>query len=225
MCGRIGKLSKDTRRLIREIGEDEYWRRVEVWRAADDHAGGTLGYNVKPTQTISFVIEDGDGIPVGKIGRWGLEPRWVRDPKALKSPLFNARSESVTEKPSFRDAVKDSRCIVLADFFYEWQARPDAKTKQPWMIRRQDQAPLLLAGLWAEHDWGASFTILTTTPNELMRPIHDRMPVILDPLGADRWLDRQVKDPRAVEDLMRPCSSEQLEAQALTKAVGDWPPA
>lgn len=225
MCGRIIKDGKEI------MGDGDFNRslarqRQLFWKTwlADREAGGAHGYNLKPTERISFVRSDDSGEPIGLVGRWGLEPRWIRDPKQLKTPLFNARSETAAEKPSFRDAIKHDRCVILVDAFYEWQAITGQAKKQPWVIRRADGEPMILAGLCASHEWGESFTILTTSPNTLMAPIHDRMPVVLDPDSLEHWLDPATTDPREIEDLLRPCPPDWLEAKPLIGPVGDWPP-
>lgn len=218
MCGRMGKIDKAVQALIDELGVDGFYRRILT--AMQE---GKLGFSLAPTEQIAFVAQP-HGVETTLVGRWGLEPGWVRDPAQVKGSLFNARAESAAEKPSFRDALRRARCIVPVSGFYEWQVIPGAKRKQPYWITRSDGRPLLFAGLYALHEWGASFTILTTAPNGLMEPIHARMPVVLDPVDVDRWLDHKVTDSRAVEDLMRPCPSEWLVAKALTRPVGEGEP-
>lgn len=214
----MGKIDKAVQALIDELGVDRFYRRILT--AMQE---GKLGFNLAPTEQIAFVAQP-HGVETTLVGRWGLEPGWVREPGQVKGTLFNARAESVAEKPSFRDALRRARCIVPVSGFYEWQVIPGAKRKQPYWITRSDGRPLLFAGLYALHEWGASFTILTTAPNELMQAIHDRMPVILDPADVDRWLDSELTDSRAVEDLMRACPPEWLTAKALTRPVGEWEP-
>jgi hypothetical protein len=121
--------------------------------------------------------------------RWGLVPHWADDVK-IGYRLINARSETAADKPAFRKAFRDRRCLILTDGFYEWQ-KLDGR-KQPYYIRRREGKPFAFAGLWDRWNKGEqpleSCTILTTDANELMRPLHDRMPVILDPADFDRWL-------------------------------------
>lgn len=123
--------------------------------------------------------------------RWGLIPSWAKDPKSA-SQCINAKAETVAEKPSFRSAFKKRRCLVLATGFYDWQAQ--ARAKQPMWIGMKDQRPFAFAGLWEQ--WHPpegtpleTCTIITTEPNDLMVPIHHRMPVILPPTSYDQWLD------------------------------------
>jgi putative SOS response-associated peptidase YedK len=155
--------------------------------------------------------------------RWGLVPFWAKD-AAMGYSTINARAEEAAAKPAFREAVKRRRCLVPADAFYEWQ-RLDAKTKQPYAIALRSGEPCALAGLWER--WqpreGAAletFTILTTGPNELLNPIHNRMPAILEPRDYPRWLDSG--DPaRPPMDLLRPFPAEKMVAWPVSSRVGN----
>jgi putative SOS response-associated peptidase YedK len=155
--------------------------------------------------------------------RWGLVPFWAKDAK-LGYSTFNARSEEASRKPAFREALKTRRCLVPADAFYEWK-RLDAKTKQPFAIALKSGEPYAFAGLWDRWQPNESaaletFTILTTGPNELMKPIHNRMPVILEPCDYDRWLD--TGDPaRPPVDLLRPFPAEEMRAWPVSNRVGN----
>jgi len=150
--------------------------------------------------------------------RWGLIPRWAKDADPGFS-AFNARAETVATQPAFREAFKARRCIVPATGFYEWQKQtgaPKSAKKQPYHIRRADGRPLALAGLWerwtsADGEVVESFTIITTTPNEFMRELHDRMPVILAREDYDTWLNGE-STPEQLQALLRPCPSEWLTA-------------
>lgn len=146
---------------------------------------------VRPTEPALTVLNDGRHELTET--RWGLVPSWARDP-AIGGRLFNARAETVAEKPAFRESFKKRRCLVLASGFVEWRTVPGRKKKEPMLFELRAGAPLCLAGLWAE--WRApsgevlrTCTVLTTTPNELVRPMHDRMPVILPASQADEWLE------------------------------------
>ncbi|MDF1523433.1 MAG: SOS response-associated peptidase, partial [Trueperaceae bacterium] len=153
----------------------------------------------------------------------GLVPRWVKEPKAFKALLFNARSETIAEKPSFRDAARSARCAVPASGFYEWTVGEDGR-KRPWYVHRRDGAPMVFAGLYAVRDAGepaVSATILTTDPNPTMAALHDRMPVLLDPAELARWLDPEQRDPHALEDLLQPCPDEWIEAYPVGPEVGN----
>jgi putative SOS response-associated peptidase YedK len=154
---------------------------------------------------------------------WGLIPSWAKDTK-LGAKLINARAETVAEKPAFRSAFRQRRCLVLADGFYEWQQQENKKQKQPYYIRFHDGCPFAFAGLWehwenADGETLESCTLLTTEPNELMRPIHNRMPVILDPKDYDLWLDVEVKKPELLKPLLHPYAAETMMAYPVSKAV------
>jgi len=155
--------------------------------------------------------------------RWGLVPFWAKDAK-LGYSTFNARAEEAASKPVFREALKKRRCLVPADAFYEWQ-RLDPKTKRPFAIGLRSGDPYALAGLWER--WqpkeGAAletFTVLTTDPNELMEPIHNRMPVILEPRDYTRWLGAD--DPAQPPiDLLRPYPAQKMLAWPVSDRVGN----
>jgi len=137
--------------------------------------------------------------------------------------LINARSETAAAKPAFRAALRRRRCLVPADGFYEWQRREGRK--QPYHMRRRDGAPFALAGLWERWEGpdGAidSCALLTTAANELMRPIHDRMPVILDPQTFDLWLDPSMQDVERVQSLLRPYPAEAMIAYPVSPMVNN----
>ncbi len=155
--------------------------------------------------------------------RWGLVPFWAKDAKLAYS-TFNARAEETAAKPAFREALRKRRCLVPADAFYEWQ-RLDPKTKRPYAIALKSGEPCALAGLWErweprEGEALETFTVLTTDPNALMEPIHNRMPVILEPRDYARWLD--AGDPaRPPVDLLRPYPAEKMRAWPVSDRVGN----
>ncbi|MCH7813503.1 MAG: SOS response-associated peptidase, partial [Planctomycetes bacterium] len=153
--------------------------------------------------------------------RWGLIPSWAKDP-AIGARMINARSETAAEKPSFRAAFRRRRCLLPADGFYEWQR--SGRVKQPYYIRLKHGPPFALAGLWEQwHSPDGSLvetcTILTTEPNELVKPLHNRMPVLLTPDVFDLWLDPAMTDPARIQPLLRPCPPEQMIAQPVTTHV------
>lgn len=180
-------------------------------------------YNIAPTQRVQVVIQREDGTREVSAMRWGLVPHWVKDPATFKANLFNARSESAAEKPSFRDAMRTKRCLVPASGFYEW--RSEGASKQPFHIHRQDGRPLAFAGLWSAWRKGddalVSCTILTTAANEDVRALHDRMPVILESDAFEAWLDPFEHDAKAVAGLLGPAPEGLLEAYPVAKAVGN----
>src|SRR5262249_35048590 len=156
-------------------------------------------YNVAPTQTVLAVRQLPQAArPEFVQLRWGLIPSWADDPKIGYS-LINARSETAASKPAFRGPFRESRCLIVADGFYEWQKLQGSKQKQPYHITLKDGNPFAFAGLYAHWAKGEkpidSCTILTTDANEMMRPLHDRMPVILDPGSFDKWLDPTQHEP------------------------------
>lgn len=179
-------------------------------------------YNIAPTQLVATVLQtENNSTRQLQMLRWGLIPSWAKDP-AIGAKMINARSETVAEKPSFRSAFRNRRCLVLADGFYEWQ-RQEGK-KQPFYFRLQDKQPFGFAGLW-EH-WQSpageeieTCTILTTAANELMHSIHDRMPVILAPKDYDIWLDPTVKKPEQLQPLLHPYSSEAMTSYPVSTLV------
>ncbi len=145
-------------------------------------------FNAAPTQDLPAVILTIDGLLCLPM-RWGMVPFYARkDPKRLQ--LINARSEIATEKPTLKHSVQNRRCVLPSDGFFEWQRHPDGKTKTPFYIRRADEKPFLFAGIYEEacEPFVAGFVLLTTGANEIIKPIHDRMPVILELDEARAWL-------------------------------------
>jgi putative SOS response-associated peptidase YedK len=175
-------------------------------------------YNVAPSQPIPVVrLHPGRELA---LLRWGLVPSWAKDPKA---GVANARSETVAEKPTFRGAFRERRCLVPADGFYEW--KPAGKHKQPFAIRMRDGEPFAFAGLWEE--WVSpdgevlqTTAVLTTDANAVVRPVHDRMPVIVPPEGFDAWLD-PATDASLLRDLLRPYPAETMTAFPVSTWVSN----
>jgi putative SOS response-associated peptidase YedK len=181
----------------------------------------TPRYNIAPTQNVAVVRQ-----PSKEMGRqlawvrWGLIPSWATD-VTIGYRLLNARSETVSTKPAFRAAFKQRRCLVPADGFYEWQKQ--GSRKQPYYFRRADERLFAFAGLW-EHWQGAegvieSCTLLTMEANELLRPIHNRMPVILAEEHFDRWLDPNLTKTELVLELLRPWPATDMTATAVQTLV------
>jgi putative SOS response-associated peptidase YedK len=166
-------------------------------------------YNIAPRQQVLAVRQENAERPKGSMLRWGLLPSWAKE-KKVPASLINARSDSVADKPSFRTAFKHRRCLILADGFYEWTKGP--LPKQPFHIRRKDAGPFAFAGLWersaGEEPSIESCTIITTDSNDVVRPFHDRMPVILDAKEYARWLDRSFSDPGVLQEMLRPYPSD-----------------
>jgi len=176
-------------------------------------------YNVAPTQDVPIVRMEDDGKTHLRLLHWGLIPFWAKD-KKIGYRMINARSESVAEKPSFRNAFKKRRCLVVADGFYEW--RKEDSAKQPYHIVMKDREPFAFAGLWESwrnKDDGSeveSCTIITTDANPTMRQIHPRMPVILGPKDHGLWLDIEAAGGAG---LLKPCPEDWLEAYPVSTHV------
>jgi putative SOS response-associated peptidase YedK len=178
-------------------------------------------FNLAPTAVAPVVVAGPEGRVI-VLQRWGLVPSWTKDP-AIGARMANARSETVAEKPAFRGPFRHGRCIVPADGFYEWQARP-GQAKQPFAIRAANGAPLGFAGLrdrWEGPDgYLETFTIITTSANAAMAPIHDRMPVILMPADQAAWLDPATPAER-LKALLRPCAPTWLTLHPVDPRVGN----
>ncbi|KQM11519.1 hypothetical protein AOA80_08165 [Methanomassiliicoccales archaeon RumEn M1] len=178
-------------------------------------------YNIAPGQDVPIVTSDASRSLT--LMRWGLVPFWAKDPR-IGNRMINARSESVTEKPAFRNAIKARRCIVPTTGFYEWRRTGDGK--QPYLARLKDERLFGMAGLYEK--WISpqkaemlTFTILTTAANDLMADIHNRMPVILDRREEERWLSPRPLDASELEELFTPFPSERMEAYAVSPRVND----
>lgn len=173
-------------------------------------------YNCAPTQELAVVTNDDPSSLV--LFRWGLIPFWAKDP-SVGNKLINAKAETVSDKPSFRNCFRRRRCLVPADGFYEWMK---GTPKIPYRIVLNDGSPFAMAGIWDSWNGRAgesirSFSIITTTANEMMVPIHDRMPVILLPEHERVWLDDN--NEKTLQQLLRPFPPERLKAYAVSSLV------
>jgi len=168
-------------------------------------------HNASPGQHLPVIldIEPGNVVPV----LWGIKPSWGKQPSRL---LINARSETINQRPTFRESFQKRRCLIIADGFYEWQATKEGK--QPFRIVLKTGEPFAFAGIWQEVDGGLAYVILTTEANGVMRPIHERMPVILRHPELASWLDSGLPEG-AVLELLGPCPDEVLTAYPVSKAV------
>jgi putative SOS response-associated peptidase YedK len=190
-------------------------------------------YNVAPSDEVLAVTTDRAGAPRLELLRWGLVPFWADGPDT-RAKMINARAETVAERPAYRRAFESFRCLILADGFYEWRARPDGR-KEAFHITRGDGEMLSFAGLWSiwrpRTEDGAngdadkaqelrSCTILTTAANEVVAPLHDRMPVILPRPAEDVWLDSSTPAP-ALHSLLRPLDPEETVIRPVGPAVND----
>ncbi len=206
MCGRyVQKSSMDV--LQKEFGIQEV---QYEWNAS---------YNVAPSQHVAAVVQR-DVRELIALG-WGLIPSWAKDPK-IAYKLINARGETLKDKPSFRKAFKEKRCLILGDGFYEW--RKAGKTKQPVYITLKSKEPFAFAGLW--ETWKSpdgktinTCTIVTTEANSLMKTIHSRMPVILRKDQEALWLNTDLQDGLFLESMIKPYESEVMEAVEVSHKV------
>jgi putative SOS response-associated peptidase YedK len=178
-------------------------------------------YNVAPTQQVLAVLDQGSGLH-GEMLRWGLVPFWAKDIKAGYR-MINARADTLATSGAFKHAFKSRRCLVVADGFYEW--KKEGKTKTPMRIGLKPWEPFAFAGLWeswTDKERGEevrSCTIITCPPNELMAPIHDRMPVILPRQAEALWLDGSARDPSDLQALLAPYPAEMMEAYPVSDLV------
>lgn len=207
MCGRFSLVA-----AIEEL--------AEAFSASEPPPDPEARFNIAPSQGLLAVVTDSERRFVRL--RWGLIPSWAKEP-SIGARLINARAETVAEKPSFRAAFKARRCLIPATGFYEWQRR-EAGKKQPYYMRLQNTRPFALAGLWErwtspEGEVIDSCTILTTSANTLLEPIHDRMPVILEPRDYELWLDPDTRSPDRLIPLLKPYPPDQMSAYQVSSLV------
>jgi putative SOS response-associated peptidase YedK len=201
-------------------------RRIREHFRLEDELDLEPRYNIAPGTHVLTVREEPDGRRRAGLCRWGLIPRWAKDP-SIGSKLINARAETVVAKPAFRAALRRSRCILPASGFYEWKIVVESgrTLKQPFFIRPHEDDELFgfagLAECWVSPEGEIIDTccILTTEANALVKPIHDRMPVVLAPGDYDFWLDPGIQEPEALRPLLVPCPSEWLEAYPVSPKV------
>jgi putative SOS response-associated peptidase YedK len=174
-------------------------------------------FNVAPAQLVPVVVREPTGRALRPM-RWGFQPAWMKQPKG--PPPINARAETLVERPLFRAALARGRCLIPADGFYEWAARPGQRSKQPMYLRLKDGGVFAFAGLYtAAPDGELTCAIITTGANELVRTIHERMPVILEPEQEALWLDPAVTDPAAALACLRPLPGERMEMYPVGPGV------
>ncbi|GJL69879.1 MAG: DUF159 family protein [Nitrospirales bacterium] len=181
-------------------------------------------YNIAPSQLVACVRTNLESRQRECTElKWGLVPSWAKDP-SIGNKLINARGETVAEKPAFRKAFKQQRCLVLADGFYEWKR--EGKAKQPYYVRFKDHRGFAFAGLWErweknDEDSLETCTLITTSPNAVMEPIHHRMPVVLSFKDFADWLDPSVQNTEQVNALLRPFPPEEMEAFPVSQLVNN----
>ncbi len=189
--------------------------------------GMTPSYNIAPSQKVPILYYDEE---IQKrewmTAEWGLVPSWAKEPLAQTSRFINARAETVLEKPSFRTPFLTQRCLVPASGFYEWASSSQPKgAKQPYYFYGSQASLFCFAGLWEmvnikeRQQMFLSFTIITTEANELMKPYHDRMPVILNPQDYQVWLGENSVSEKVLQDLLKPCDEDFLKCRPVSRAV------
>lgn len=239
MCGRYAS-SANPDELIEEFEIDEV-----------DGELPPPSYNVAPTDRVAAVLERQREAGTTRLLaplRWGLVPSWAEN-LSIGSKMINARYETVAEKPSFRAAFARRRCLIPADGYYEWYTQPAPEpealialdepgrakepkpVKQPFFIHRDDDQPLVMAGLYEfwrdpsgtdpEQGWVRSCTIITTSATDAVGHIHDRMPMVIGRDSWGDWLDPTLTDPLAAHDLLSVTQAEHLKAYAVGRAVGN----
>jgi putative SOS response-associated peptidase YedK len=216
MCGRYVSVSSPT--ILAERFKVEEVRVTETEQ----------NFNVTPRADVPVVAES-KGTRTLDLVRWGLVPSWAKD-LSIGDRLINARGDKVASSNAYKRAFARRRCIIPADGFYEWERIEGKKQKQPWFIRRRDGEPLAFAGLWEIwHDPNEpdqehaprirSCVIITTDPNDVLRPIHDRMPVVLPENAWDEWLDAENHDTERLQRLLVPAPPAEFEAWPVTTLV------
>ncbi|WP_057767472.1 SOS response-associated peptidase [Cytobacillus praedii] len=210
MCGRFTLTATFT----------EIIQRFEIAAAIEEELYNP-NYNVAPSQSVLSVINDGSKNRLGFL-RWGLIPPWAKDMK-IGNKMINARAETIAEKPSFRSAFKKKRCLIIADSFYEWK-RHDDQTKTPMRIKLRSGDLFAMAGLWdrwiSPHGESIySCSVITTTPNDLVKGIHDRMPAILKPNDEKIWLDSSISDIKQLNSLLNPFNQDLMETYEVSSLV------
>lgn len=211
MCGRYNIIT-DAQALVDAFGIEHVLLDMGAFRPR---------YNVAPSQDVPVVRQTNGGRELLNM-RWGLVPAWSPEPKTRYSTI-NARAETVAEKPLFRDAFRRRRCLVPATGFYEWRAGPGGKT--PYHIRMRDAGLFAFAGVWEHWEKDAarldSCSIIVTTANAVLRPIHDRMPVILDPADWDDWLAPDTASGDRLRSLLVPHDPAVMQAYPVDTLVNN----
>lgn len=203
----------------RAAGAEELKRYFKEYWAIDYQPIG-VRYNIAPNQILPIVISDEAEKPVMEMARWNLTPSFEDkpNPNILRT---NARSEEVLAKPSYRNGIQKRRCLVPADGFYEWEWLAGGKVKMPWAFELIGKTPFSFAGIWEKGNETRppSFTILTTTPNELVAKIHDRMPVMLSDTNAQQWLVPGPMTKESLQTYVWPYPQEKMRSYPVNPAL------
>jgi putative SOS response-associated peptidase YedK len=209
MCGRYVLKRKDLEALMEQLG-------------VKDPREFVSRYNIAPSTMVPAIRPTVDGNGREAVGlQWGLVPWWSKDPRS-GAKLANARSEGIATKPAFREALRKRRCVVPASGFYEWQTI--GRLKQPWLFQMQDESPFVFAGLWER--WNSAdgvelqtCSLITTSANEVVSPLHDRMPVILRGPTIDTWLNPAIAEPAQLDPLLKPLPGAEIKATPVSPRV------
>lgn len=181
-------------------------------------------YNIAPTQMIDAIAEIENAREISSF-KWGLIPSWAKD-DSIGNKLINARAETLTEKPSFREAFRSRRCIIPASGFYEWQ-KTSTGAKQPFYFFLKEKEVFGFAGLWEEWldkqtgELTETCTIITTEANKVLKPVHERMPVILKSDDYDFWLDEKIKDTGKLQNLLVPFDAAKMDSHAVSRSINN----
>ncbi len=206
MCGRYQLVSP---RLLAQVYGVKQGRIDELQLASNA--------NVRPTQRVPVLLGEHEGGLDLEVMRWGFVPSWAKDNRGA---MINARAEGLADKPMFRKAFKSQRCAIPATGFYEWKAAADGgKGKTPYLFTVEDAEIFAFAGLWDNWQELQTCAIITTTPNELVAPVHDRMPVILRPEDMDEWLDADLRDVGRLGAILQPYSAKRMAATPADAAA------
>lgn len=179
-------------------------------------------FNISPTQQVPVIVKNEEEQKILTPYRWGLVPSWVKDLKTAK-PIINSRSETLLEKPFFKRSLIKRRCLIPADGFYEWKKGENSKVKIPMWIHLVDKELFAFAGIYDE--WKSdeksfrSYSIITCAANEVISPVHDRMPVILPKEFEDKWLDPSLQDPDELMKMLIQYPDDQITMYQVSSAV------
>ncbi|MCB9437870.1 MAG: SOS response-associated peptidase [Anaerolineales bacterium] len=213
MCGRYTQTVTDPQLL------------AQTFHLENTPSGLAPRYNIAPSQSVATIVKDEANRNRLAMMRWGLIPSWAKD-ATVGNRMINARAETLAEKPSFRAAFRSRRCLVVADGFYEWKTNDDG-SKTPIYIRLKDGSIFGMAGLWeqwkdpATGELITSCTIITTDPNELIKPLHHRMAVIMPQADYEQWLDPRQTDTQQLEPLLRPYTAAEMTAYPVSTRVNN----